>query len=815
MADNEVEYLGTKESEVKYIKTNPSEAVYIKTELSAELKEILDSARFAQPKRQLRQQQKQKQKQKQKSDRMFNHPPTRINAELLKLSEPRNAVKRKAEVQNTQSKRSKPSTSSSSRASTSQPPNPKPGQSSRPPPEVIDLISDDDDDVIMFDDDPDIAARREEAERETLRAEAERVEEERRRIQEKEEREDEEYDEEGYYDCWPESVVCPRFFNPFYPPYAFYSAHNVNPIPSFSDVSLEDTFKPVHYNEDRAYDITNIPWDDRVPYPDNCKRRRARRYTMHYRDMALRGLASSYRYFPPRVPPAPKITYRTAGAVNRIYQIKGSFATASAVYKGGPDETDREEHFYVKSGSLSIFRAGEDHLARPDQWEIHRLTEDGPKPDKEYHEHMALKTAFRRKCMQEHSFQYAVDRPKSDDAQEKKQRKNDEAKKARMEEAHREALEAGKRPPDLVVAPNEYRWNEYEFIKLYTVNSIAYDPRSGIIASSSTDKTIRFTPLQHAKPFEGYECPTHALKFPHGVPYEMAFSPRRLPPILAVAGKHIVLYHDPFGKRPAEETLQLAPRAASANHIIGCLAWGRKDTSNYLFASTEYTESVSGKGFHKAFDLGDRFNRPTYVFKDATEAGDEMAVSPNGEQLALVTAPTTTKRCLRLYDIKNKHTKATNAIMLEEFGAGIGHPQVNSVSFSPGEIQLAVARSDNSLHLYDTRFLNKVLNRFSHLGESKVLPNEAGVREPYGIVQAEWLGLVTGGEDGFVRLWDPQSSLEDPDNGGVIGEIDSDVARFSLGDWTEKEHPLIVGGSNGNISIFDRQPYFYKIPDDD
>ncbi len=59
-----------------------------------------------------------------------------------------------------------------------------------------------------------------------------------------------------------------------------------------------------------------------------------------------------------------------------------------------------EEHFYVKSGSLSMFRAGEDHLARPDQWEIHRLTEDGPEPDKEYHEHTALKTAFRRKCMQ-------------------------------------------------------------------------------------------------------------------------------------------------------------------------------------------------------------------------------------------------------------------------------------------------------------------------------------------------------------------------------------------------------------------------------
>ncbi|KAF8868655.1 hypothetical protein CPB85DRAFT_1447839 [Mucidula mucida] len=110
--------------------------------------------------------------------------------------------------------------------------------------------------------DDDVALRAEAERVEAERAEAERVEAERRRMQEQEDREDERYDEEGYYDCWPESV-----FKPLPPS----SAHDVNPIPSFSDVSLEDTFKPVHYNEDRAYDITNIPWDDRVPYPDNAR----------------------------------------------------------------------------------------------------------------------------------------------------------------------------------------------------------------------------------------------------------------------------------------------------------------------------------------------------------------------------------------------------------------------------------------------------------------------------------------------------------------------------------------------------------------
>ncbi len=82
--------------------------------------------------------------------------------------------------------------------------------------------ADADDDMALRAEAEHVEAERAETERvEAERAEAERVEAERRRMQEQEDREDERYDEEGYYDCWPESVVCPRFFNPFYPPYAF------------------------------------------------------------------------------------------------------------------------------------------------------------------------------------------------------------------------------------------------------------------------------------------------------------------------------------------------------------------------------------------------------------------------------------------------------------------------------------------------------------------------------------------------------------------------------------------------------------------
>lgn len=45
---------------------------------------------------------------------------------------------------------------------------------------------------------------------------------------------------------------------------------------------------------------------------------------------------------------------------------------------------------------------------------------------------------------------------------------------------------------------------------------------------------------------------------------------------------------------------------------------------------------------------------------------------------------------------------------------------------------------------------------------------------------------------GCVRLWDPLKSAEDPSNGMILAETQSDVGHFHLGDRLKEEHDLIV-----------------------
>jgi len=69
---------------------------------------------------------------------------------------------------------------------------------------------------------------------------------------------------------------------------------------------------------------------------------------------------------------------------------------------------------------------------------------------------------------------------------------------------------------------------------------------------------------------------------------------------------------------------------------------------------------------------------------------------------------------------------------------------------------------------------------------------------------ARGLGLISGGNDGCVRLWDVSLAADNPANGRVIAETDFDIAHFSIGDPSKGETPLVVGDSGGGISIFDR-----------
>jgi hypothetical protein len=79
---------------------------------------------------------------------------------------------------------------------------------------------------------------------------------------------------------------------------------------------------------------------------------------------------------------------------------------------------------------------------------------------------------------------------------------------------------------------------------------------------------------------------------------------------------------------------------------------------------------------------------------------------------------------------------------------------VTAVSFSPDGLLLAVARSDDEVHVYDTRFMGQgrePLRRFLHWGDNCCMAGDE-----WGVVDAVWvdgwcgrgLGIVTGGSDG-------------------------------------------------------------------
>lgn len=78
--------------------------------------------------------------------------------------------------------------------------------------------------------------------------------------------------------------------------------------------------------------------------------------------------------------------------------------------------------------------------------------------------------------------------------------------------------------------------------------------------------------------------------------------------------------------------------------------------------------------------------------------------------------------------------------------------EVNSASYSPDGIYLAIARSDNITHVYDSRMLGRgPLYGFEH--DTRINPPGGDM---YGVIDAQWvevagaLGLITGGADGTI-----------------------------------------------------------------
>ncbi|TBU35131.1 WD40-repeat-containing domain protein [Dichomitus squalens] len=252
-------------------------------------------------------------------------------------------------------------------------------------------------------------------------------------------------------------------------------------------------------------------------------------------------------------------------------------------------------------------------------------------------------------------------------------------------------------------------------------------------------------------------------------------------------------------------------------HVTADMAWGSGPSDGLLFASSACREGDSG--FHKAYDIVK--NKVVTAFDADKQACSSLTLDSLGERLFIATEGPgrTPSYFLRQYDVRSAaDRRAVQQVELEPFAGSPdrNYTDINSLSLSPDGIYIAVGRTDNWVDVYDARMLQRgPLHNYAHEGGGlhkyrAVNMGEGGASDEYGVVKTQWVdsypfgfGLVSGGADGCVRLWDAKLASSDPVNGRILAQSDDHVATFSLGDIFQGEVPIILGDTFGRVTLFD------------
>ncbi|ESK97840.1 wd-40 repeat-containing protein [Moniliophthora roreri MCA 2997] len=364
--------------------------------------------------------------------------------------------------------------------------------------------------------------------------------------------------------------------------------------------------------------------------------------------------------------------------------------------------------------------------------------------------------------------------------------------------------------------------------KYYTVTDIQFsevpdDPETSstsILASCANDKTVCIWRHWDKLPGNNYtedgliefqndmQDDADTLRFEIS-PRQLAFNSKNSS-VFAVAEKNVSIC------RVYQESTKVSAscRMARKGYNTLSILWGSGPTSGYLFACSEPITNNQWTGHHKCFD-----GEGNFIFKmrreesrksEEMDSADAMTLSPDGTTLALFTC-TETQNFLYLYDAAHKQERPTSILTLPKITPPLNpyndeQGAVNCASYSPDGIYLAIGRSDNHTHIYDSRMLGRgVLYDFEHTGPSRASPGTSS----YGVNSVGWiesrhhrLGLVTGGSDGCVRMWKPLQGAN-LENGRVLAEAGADIGCFSLGDRYERQHELVVGDADGTVYVWD------------
>ncbi|KIJ45505.1 hypothetical protein M422DRAFT_67008, partial [Sphaerobolus stellatus SS14] len=269
----------------------------------------------------------------------------------------------------------------------------------------------------------------------------------------------------------------------------------------------------------------------------------------------------------------------------------------------------------------------------------------------------------------------------------------------------------------------------------------------------------------------------------------------------------------------------------SGAQASGAITWGRGPTERRLFVCNENRPGHERPMHHGIYDA----YTATWLYDfDEKGDGEELCLNPSGSQLALLTNNGGFR--INLYDVRTQKRAAFSEVVLPEhledrlwtemevevevmkeveevvMMNGVKKkvkvmkkvkekkmepqqipPEVCSAKWSPDELLLAVGLNDDTAYIYDVRQLTRpvlsILNEVDRSKTSTILEwsTRTSLRTPR-------LGLITGGTDGCVSIWDIATACAERT---ILARVDNPVAAYHFGDVTKGEKPLIVGDTAG------------------